>query len=283
MRCNKTNTFAMLLGVLIGLAGTVVQGADDDLKIKTVSGPAEVDMDGIAKVGLPAGYEFLNGDSTRTYLEAIGEPTSGEEVGLITPTNADWSVFFEFSAIGYVKDDDKDKLDPDKLLKAIRRGNDEGNKHRVKAGQPPLELVGWEVPPHYDEKTHQLEWAIRATCEGKPILNYNTRLLGRKGVMEAVLVVEPEELQKTMPAFRDLLTTYSFQTGNSYAEFRSGDKVAKYGLAALVLGGTAVGAAKLGLFATLAAFLKKGWKLVVVGIAALAALIKKVFSGRSTR
>ena len=65
----------------------------------------------------------------------------------------------------------------------------------MSAGRPPLQIVGWEVPPQYNETTHNLEWAIRATVEGKPILNYNTKLLGRKGVMETVLVVDPDELQ----------------------------------------------------------------------------------------
>ena len=187
--------------------------------------------------------------------------------------------------MGYVKDDEKDKLNADKLLASIKRGTAEANKERVAAGNPPLEVVGWEVPPKYDETTHNLEWAIRATSEDRPILNYNTRLLGRKGVMEVVLIVDPENLPQTLPVFRSLLMGYSFASGNSYAEFRPGDKVAKYGLAALVVGGAAVGAAKLGLFTTLAIFLKKGWKLVVVALAAVATFFKKMFSrltGRRT-
>jgi uncharacterized membrane-anchored protein len=84
-------------------------------------------------------------------------------------------------------------------------------------------------------------------------------------------------LPETLPTFRNLLATYSFQTGQNYAEYRPGDKVAKYGLAALIVGGAAVGAAKLGLFAWLAVFLKKGWKLVVVAFAAVVTGIKKFF------
>jgi len=82
-----------------------------------------------------------------------------------------------------------------------------------------------------------------------------------------------------------LLAGYSFSTGQTYAEYRPGDKVAKIGLAALVLGGAAVGAAKLGLFGPLLLFIKKAWKIVVVGVAALAASLKKfvarLFGGKS--
>jgi uncharacterized membrane-anchored protein len=73
-----------------------------------------------------------------------------------------------------------------------------------------------------------------------------------------------------------VLANYSFQTGQSYAEYRPGDKVAKYGLAALVVGGAAVGAAKLGLFTSLILLFKKGFKLVIVAVVAIIASLKKL-------
>jgi uncharacterized membrane-anchored protein len=252
-------------------------------KLNILEGPAKAQLESAAQIEVPAGYIFLDGKSTRALMKASGEPTSGQELGFLRPTNAHWSVLFEFSNIGYVKDDDKDKLDADKLLASIKRGTAEANKERVRAGNSPLEIVGWEVPPKYDATTHNLEWAIRATSEGRPILNYNTRLLGRKGVMEVVLIVEPDALAETLPTFKQLLVGYSFQSGNTYAEYRQGDKVAKYGLAALVVGGAAVGAAKLGLFTGLLVFLKKGWKLVVIGLAAAAAFLKKLLSSIFSR
>jgi uncharacterized membrane-anchored protein len=271
--CNIT-----VLLVTAALLPSLVDAQPKKSDIKVVHGPAQVSMEQIAHINLPAGYNFVDGKTTRALMKASGEPVSGQEMGLIASTNDHWSVIFEFSDIGYVKDDDKNKLDPDKLLDSIKRGTAEANKERVKNGNAPLEIVGWEVPPKYDETTHNLEWAIRATSEGKPILNYKTQLLGRKGVMEVVLIVEPDKLTDTLPEFRDLLGGYSFQTGQSYAEFRPGDKVAKYGLAALVVGGAAVGAAKLGLFGPLILILKKAWKLVILAFAAVATAIKKLFA-----
>jgi uncharacterized membrane-anchored protein len=264
--------------VAIGVPSGHAQNKDSKSKSRVLEGPARAKLKNVAEVAVPGGFIFLDGDTTRAMMKKSGQPVSGNEVGFLSPTNEDWSVIFEFSDVGYVKDDDKDKLDADKLLADIKRGTAEGNKERVKAGQPPLEVVGWEMPPKYDATTHNLEWAIRATSENRPILNYNTRLLGRKGVMEVVLIVEPDQLAKTLPAFRGLLADYSFQSGQSYAEYRSGDKVAKYGLAALVLGGTAVGAAKLGLFAWLAVFFKKAGKLIIVAFVAVVAFFKKIFA-----
>lgn len=252
-------------------------------KINLIKGPATAHLSNVANIDLPAGYFFVDGKDYRAMLKSEGEPVSGRELGLLSSTNRDFSVIFEFDDIGYVKDDDKDRLNADKLLESIKRGTADANKQRAEAGRPPIEVIGWEIPPKYDATTHNLEWAIRGAVEGKQILNYNTRLLGRKGVMEVVLVVQPEQLSDTLPAFRKLLAGYTFQTGGSYAEYRPGDKIAKYGLGALVLGGAAVGAAKLGLLTWLLVFLKKGWKLVVVGFAAMASFFKKLFTGRSSK
>jgi len=264
----------------LGALSLSAQNADSKprLKLNVLSGPARANLEKVAQIDVPPGYRFLDGKSTRALLKAEGEPVSGNELGWLRPTNEDWSVVFEFSDIGYVKDDDKDKLDPDKLLADIKRGNEEANKERRRMGSAPIEVVGWEIPPKYNPETHNLEWAIRGVSEGQPILNYNTRLLGRKGVMEVVLIVEPDKLTSALPTFRELMAGYSFQTGQRYAEYRQGDKLAKIGLGALVVGGAAVGAAKLGLFAWLAVFLKKGWKLVVVAFAAIVAAIKKFFA-----
>lgn len=246
-------------------------------------GPARVAMEGIAEIDVPADFFFLDGDQTRALMQSYGEPISGQELGMLTSTNVDWSVFFDYADVGYVKDDDKDELDADKLLKAIKAGNDEGNKERRRNGVAPLNLIGWEQEPRYDDASHNLEWAIRFESGGQPILNYNTRLLGRKGYMSVVLVVEPDALQATLPAFQSLLAGYDYQDGESYAEYQSGDKVAKYGLAALVVGGAAVGAAKLGLFAWLIPFLKKGWYLIVAAVAAVGSFFKRIFLKKTDR
>ena len=91
---------------------------------------------------MPAGYEFLDGNATRALLKAGGEATNGQELWLSTPTNSDWSVIFEFSEIGFVKDDDKSKLDPDKILESFKKGTAEQNKERVRNGNSPLKSPG---------------------------------------------------------------------------------------------------------------------------------------------
>jgi uncharacterized membrane-anchored protein len=243
-------------------------------------GPTEANVGELAKVKVPEGFMFTAGEGTRKLLEAMGNPTHGNELGFLSPTNMKWFVVFEFSDTGYVKDDDKDKLDPQKLLTVIKRGTEEGNKRRAKLGSAPMKIIGWEVPPKYNDQTKNLEWAIRAESEGKPVVNYNTRLLGREGVMEAALVIDPEKMQETLPTFQTLLSGYKYKSGHTYAEYKQGDKLAKYGLAALITGGAAAVAVKTGLMATIIMFFKKGAKLIVVAVVAVGAFIKKLVMGR---
>jgi uncharacterized membrane-anchored protein len=276
MTAPKTILFTAVTTVL--LMSRLAAQDSSGRKPHALAGPATAKLGNVAQIELPAGYAFFDGKTTRAMMESAGEPTSGNELGLLHPTNAPWSVIFEFSNVGFVKDDEKDKLNPVKLLAAIKAGNDEGNKERERNGNPPLIIVGWEQEPKYDPATHNLTWAIRATSEGRPILNYNTRLLGRKGVMEVVLICKPEEFAATLPAFNGLIANHKFQSGESYAEYKPGDKIAKYGLGALILGGGAVAAAKLGLLGPVILFFKKGWKLVVVAIVAVASFFKKLLN-----
>lgn len=275
--------FGLLLAIIPARADSQDKSDDVASKVKWTKGPTTASLKDIAELQVPAGYILADAAGTRKLLAAMGNPTSGAEMGLLMPTNEGWFVVFEFDKSGYVKDDDKDKLDPDAMLKSIKRGNEEGNKERKKMGVPPMNILGWEQPPKYNPETHNLEWAIRGESEGKPIVNYNTRLLGRKGVMEVSLVVEPEKLAETMPAYQVVLQDYSFKTGEKYAEYRSGDKVAKYGLAALVTGGAAVVAVKSGLLGVLLVFLKKLWVLVVAGVAAVVNFFKRLVNGGGRR
>lgn len=248
-------------------------------KFTWLKGPQKATLKDIATIELPEGFMLTGEKGTKELLESMGNPTSGSELAFLAPTNLEWFVIFEFADIGYVKDAEKEKLDADALLASIRKGTEQANKMREEMGASPMKIVGWEHPPRYNPATQNLEWAIRGESDGQAVLNYNTRILGRKGVMEANLVIDPEALNVTLPVYQKLLGAYSFQQGQSYAEYRSGDKIAKYGLAALITGGAAAVAIKTGLLGSLILFMKKGWKLVVVAVIAVGAGLKKLVLG----
>lgn len=239
---------------------------------EAIDGPATARIGDMATIKVPEGYMFMRPKECRQLLEMMGNPTDGGELGMLAPMPFDWFVVFEFDKVGFVKDDDKDKLDAKAMLESIRKGSEEANKERRKRGWAELKITGWYREPSFNDATKNLEWAILGSSEGERIVNYNTRLLGRRGVMEASLVCDPEQLDDSLPAFQTLLKGYAFESGHRYADFRQGDAIAKYGLAALVTGGAVAVAAQSGLLRHLG-------KLIAVAVAAVGGFFKMLFGG----
>ena len=241
--------------------------------VKWQRGPSIGELGSTAQVHVPAGYVFAGGNDTRVIMEATQNPPTGRELGFVAPAGENWFAVFEFDDVGYVKDDEKHSLDAEALLQSIKAGTEVGNQERAKRGWPSMTILGWEQPPRYDESTHNLEWAVRGESQGTPLVNYNTRLLGRGGVMEVTLVTDPETLSETLPKFKTMLAGFEFSPGQKYGEFRAGDKLATYGLTGLIVGGGTAVLVKSGAFKWL-------WKLILPILLAGGALVRKIFSGR---
>ena len=270
--------FAGLMISFICLGTSPETNAQDEAsiaeKINWQQGPSLASLSKWAEIRLPAGDVFAQGDDTRELMEAMGNVTSGDEVGFYAPDGGGWFAVFEFNDVGYIRDDEKSELDADAMLKSIRQGTEQSNKIRRERGFPGLHIIGWETKPHYSEKTHNLEWATRAKDDNEElIINHNIRLLSRRGVMKVTLVVVPEQLASTLPVFQDRLQDLTFKSGQKYEEFIQGDKVAKYGLTALVVGGATAVAVKTGL-------LKYIWKFLVLIAIAVSAFSKRIFGKR---
>jgi uncharacterized membrane-anchored protein len=86
------------------------------------------------------------------------------------------------------------------------------------------------------------------------------------------------EIEKNTP---QILAAIDFNPGNRYADFSeaAGDKVASYGIAALVAGGVA---AKLGLFKGLWIALLGAKKFIIIGVVALVAWVGRFFGKKKT-
>ena len=250
-------------------------GWQDFPSVKFQKGPAQGTLGTTAQVKVPEGFVFAGGNDTRRIMETLQNPTNGRELGFVAPAGEDWFAVFEFDPVGYVKDDEKGSLDADAILEEIKSGAERGNQERARRGWPSLTVVGWETPPRYNEETNNLEWAVRAESEGQPVVNHNTRVLGRGGVMEVTLVCDPALLQETLPKFKTMLSGFEFVQGQKYSEFRAGDKMAAYGLTGLIAGGGVAVAAKSGLFKWL-------WKLIVAAVVGVSALAKKIFGRKQT-
>jgi uncharacterized membrane-anchored protein len=251
-------------------------------EVEWTRGPAHVDIGkDIAQMELPEGYAFAGPDDARKILESMGNRTSGSELGLLVPSaeGQNWFIVFSWQPIGYVKDTEKDKIDADAILESIKEATEEGNAWRKQNHIPALHVIGWAEPPRYDERTNNLVWATLAESEGGgKTVNYNMRLLGRRGLVSATLVEDPELLAKSKPFAYAAMEKFSFKRGSTYAEWKPGDKVAEYGLTALVAAGAGATAAKLGFFGFLAKLLAKGGKAVVAVVIALFAGLGRMWN-----
>jgi uncharacterized membrane-anchored protein len=233
-----------------------------------VNGPQKVQLFGNASLQVPADYLFLDQAETAK-LQALQHNLSGGKEYFFAPKGGSWEVFFSYSDDGYVKDDEK--IDAAALLKNIEENTVAGNKTRRDRGWDEMQVVGWQTAPHYDTQTNRLEWAI----DGKnlrtngTVVNFNTRILGRGGVMSAVLVSSPDNLDEAIADFKSTLTGLEYLPGQRYAEYKPGDKIAKYGLAALITGGAAAIAVKTGLWKVILGGLVAGWKFIAAAAVAI--------------
>jgi uncharacterized membrane-anchored protein len=191
-----------------------------------------------------------------------------------------WEVVIDYEAAGYVKDDEK--IDADALIKSFREGATEQNKQREAHGFPPLTVGEWTEAPRYDRATHRLIWALPAISTRGTTINYNTRVLGRRGYVSLDLLSSPETIGADKPIAGTLLAATTFKQGARYEDFNAKtDKVAEYGLMGLILGGAGIAAvAKGGLFAGLLKILVAGGKFIAAGAIALFAGLKRIFTGK---
>jgi uncharacterized membrane-anchored protein len=244
---------------------------------------------GLATLNVPEGFRYLNGpDANKIIVDLWGNPPGHEPLGLLMPdvtpiSPAAWAVVITYAEDGYVKDDDAQKINYDELLKQMKQGVRDANPERAKQGYPTMELVGWAAPPRYDRDAHKLYWAqeLKFGESRENTLNYNIRMLGRRGVLVLNAVASVSQLPEIENAAPKILSAIDYNPGHRYADFdaKSGDKIATYGLAALVAGGVA---AKLGFFKGLWIAILAAKKFIIIGAAAVAAWFRKLFPRKKT-
>ena len=256
-------------------------------RLKFQEGQIEL-PNGLATVRLTDGFRYLDPAGTETVLTGIwGNPSAGRTLGMIVPADftpfnrESWCVVMEFEEDGYVKDSDADSLNYTKLLKQMKESTKEASTERVKSGYSTIELIGWATPPRYDKDTHKFYWAkeLKFGDSDENTLNYNLRILGRRGVLVLNVVSGMAQFPAVEKATPEILAMVDFNAGHRYADYTPGsDKLATYGLAALVAGGIA---AKTGLLKGIFLGLLAMKKLLIVAGIAILAFFKKLFSGRS--
>jgi uncharacterized membrane-anchored protein len=246
------------------------------------AGPTDVRLRDQAVLRLPAGYGYIPPAESQRLLRAMGNRPGSDLEGLVIDSArpfAGWFVVIRHVPSGYVKDDDAKDWNADDLLSSLREGTEEANKERRSRGFPELEVVGWVQRPAYEAKTHRLVWSAetreKASASAERGVNYNTYALGREGYFSLNLVTDLALIGSLKPRAAELLAALAYNEGKRYEDFNaSTDRVAEFGLAALVAGAAAK---KLGLFALIGVFLAKFWKIAAIAVVAFGAGAFKLF------
>jgi len=286
--------FAMLTTLVSATSVALADNADshDEGKISAAAFEASLHFqdgeialpNGMATLKLGKDFRYLPpADAERVLVEAWGNPPGNETLGMVFPAHAGptakdaWGVVITYDNDGHVADTDANDINYDDLLKEMQDSIKATNESRMQAGYGAMQLVGWAEKPYYDAKANKLFWAKEIEFDGDTnhTLNYNVRVLGKGGVLVMNAVSAMNQLPIIKNDMRTLLADTEFNQGNRYADFNpSVDKVAAYGLAALVAGGIA---AKTGLLAKLLVLILAFKKIILLAIAGIGGVIWKFF------
>jgi uncharacterized membrane-anchored protein len=285
---------ALFLGVLLGFAARAEappEGAvDNELQAafvaaqeSMVAGPQDVSLRDQAVLKLAEGYMYVPMPHAGRILEAMGNRASASMLGMIFSAREDqddWFVVMDYEDSGYIKDDDAKEWNADDMLDGLKEGTEQTNGERRARGIPEMEIIGWVEKPTYDSTMHRLAWSVSSKDKGVATvgnegINYNTYALGREGFISMNLVTQLDTIEQRKPIARELLASLQYNDGKRYTDFDSStDKIAAFGLAALVGG---VAAKKLGLLAVIAAFFVKFAKVIAIGAVAVGGAAWKIF------
>lgn len=229
-------------------------------------------QNGNANLNIPQGFKFINATQSQYILEDLWQNLADASVlGMIVPDSFrvnslsnSWVFVITYDGMGYVKDDDADDINYNDLLKELTEAQTQANLQRTQLGYGEMNLVGWASKPYYDKQNKVLHWAKELTIAGQEsnTLNYDVRVLGRKGVLSLNAVADMDQLEEVKKNIPAILKMASFENGHTYAEFNPDvDEVAAWTIGGLVAGKILV---KAGLLAGILKF----WKLIAIGLAA---------------
>lgn len=242
----------------------------------------KVTLDHNIEVNVPEGFKFIGAkDADKIIHEVWGNPPGTVVLGMLVKKDFtllagnQWSFVFSYDDDGYVKDEDAAKLDYKEIMDQVHKDEADMNAERKKQGYDPIHIIGWSATPYYDQKSHVLHWAksIKFGSAEDTTLNYDVRLLGRKGVLSMNAVANVNQLEDIKAVIPQVLTSAHFQDGSRYEDFDDKmDKVAAYTVGGLIAGKLA---AKAGLFVLIA----KYFKLILLAVAGGFAAARKKIAG----
>ncbi|WP_368623602.1 DUF2167 domain-containing protein [Paraburkholderia sp. BR13444] len=266
-----------ILAVSLLLCITAVN-ADEPVVKNPHYGPYSQQIASVGSWTVKQGFVSLDPADTTSLMEAMHNPGITNSYLYAPDGMKGWFAVVSYQNTGHVSDDEK--IDPETILEQLKQNTAHSNEERRNRGWPELHIIGWQVEPHYEPDTKRLSWATLNESNGTQAVNYTTKVLSRTGVATVVLVTDPGRLDQSVAELKAQLDGFAFNPDQTYAEFRSGDKIAEYGLTGLIVGGAAAAAVKTGAWKWVVGILAAGWKFVAAAVLAMLASVKSLFKRR---
>ena len=194
------------------------------------AGPKTVNLGSIAEMQVPEGFEFTDEQGARYELERQGEPAPSGLLGALRYRNS--VAWISYLPIGHIKDAEA-TIDAAAALEELKQQAEARNAVYRKLGKSPVMNLEWDAQPVYDAQTKCVEWSVRVETLAGAGFNHHFRILGRKGVINAV-VVRPYLNSTDLNRLREAARGIAFKPGERYADYSDGDALAGYTIAALV-------------------------------------------------
>ncbi|SEW53563.1 DUF2167 domain-containing protein [Chitinophaga arvensicola] len=181
-----------------------------------------------ATLQVPAGYRLLDGAQGRILVEHLwGNPENPNIVGVLLPDRMGpmeknfRGVVISFEPSGYMAESEIQRIDYKKLLVEMKEDLKSDNLLRRRKGAGVITGMDWAFTPYYNAGNHTLHWArILHFGGGIPAsLNYEVRVLGRKGALCFTAIGKSTELALIKQQIATVAAGAYFTAGNRYIDF----------------------------------------------------------------
>jgi len=204
----------------------------------------------------------------------------------IKHTNRD-QIFIQYIDDGFIKIDDWKDVDTNTMIKEM---NDDAKTWIEDSKEKNIDYVtnlSWVMKPELDKQKNMVYYAYKVEWNNDTFtLESKSLVLGRSGHTEITFVTPYKEnasLKAISKSNKDKASTFKFEGGKTYSEYKTGDKVAAVGIGALLATTLGVKALKPGLLITLGILLKKFWFIILLPFIFIGKLIDSLKTKRKRR
>lgn len=226
---------------------------------------------------VPSGAKMVVGAEAQRADELVNGTTAADSEGFVRMSHR--TLYLSYSDSGYVTADDWKDVNSDELLKSFTQVTEQNNEARVRSGISPLYTDGWIQRPTFDATRKSVRWIVGLHNASGKFVNAVALQLGRRGYERFTLASTGADPKGDAAILARSVNDYQFNPGFRFSDYVQGDKLAGYGIAALV--GTAAGAtiAKTVGFGAILLLIKKFFFIILAFGAGLVVWLKRLFTG----